>query len=224
MNNTARSHMRSAVIASLLTIVASPAALAQDFFSALFGGMGAQQQQQQRGQRQAPPMMSLPFATEGETQAPIMRRAPPRPSYASSGQAYCVRTCDGRYFPISGSDKQSRAETCNSFCPASPTKVYYGSTIENAADGGKRYSDLPNAYKFREQVVDNCTCNGKDHFGLAKIDIKDDQTVRKGDIIVEADDMKVANRNASDGETLRLSRASASIRNKYDTTPVVASE
>jgi hypothetical protein len=68
------------------------------------------------------------------------------------GVAYCVRLCDGRYFPI-----QRHAN-------ASPV----------------------------QQVVDNCTCNGKDSFGLARIDVAADPTLRQGDIVATGDNVKAA--------------------------------
>ena len=95
-------------------------------------------------------------------------RCPKRPAFArrlfgGGSQAYCVRTCDGRYFPIAASDSQSRAASCSSFCPASETKVVYGSNIDNAAtENGKPYSELPNAFRYRNELVAGCTCNGKD--------------------------------------------------------------
>src|ERR1700712_1193999 len=100
-----------------------PAAGAQDFFSAVFGGAG----------RRAPqPYISMPCANgDGSIPAP---RGEMRSRYAGGGgQAFCVRTCDGRHFPITASDNASRAASCNSFCPASETKVVYGGNIDSAA-------------------------------------------------------------------------------------------
>ena len=62
-----------------------------------------------------------------------VQRARDAAALCGGGQAYCVRTCDGRYFPVTASDNASRAASCNSFCPASETKVVYGSNIDNAA-------------------------------------------------------------------------------------------
>ena len=85
------------------------------------------------------------------------------------GQAYCVRSCDGRYFPMNGPDNQSRVSSCNDLCPASDTKVVYGSSIDNAAtESGKPYSELSNAFRYRNEMVAGCTCNGKDQIGLAR--------------------------------------------------------
>src|SRR4051812_29043487 len=90
-------------------------AAAGDFLSALFGAFG--------GGRSHAPSIPLPFVPFGGEDPR------PRASYSGGGgQAYCVRTCDGRYFPISAPDSQTRAASCNNFCPASDTKVVYGSS------------------------------------------------------------------------------------------------
>jgi hypothetical protein len=97
--------------------------------------------------------------------------------------AYCVRLCDGRYFPIQRSGAEP-AEICNAFCPTAKTKIYSGTAIEYAvANDGKRYSNLDTAFAYRQKVVDGCTCNGKDSFGLARIDVSKDPTLRTGDIV-----------------------------------------
>jgi hypothetical protein len=197
-------------------LLAAPAAQAEDFLSALFGAFG--------GSRPQMPMIRMPFANEGSSLSP---QAGDRPRTVSSGgQAYCVRTCDGRYFPISLSDSQSRAASCNSFCPASETKVVYGSNIDNAAtETGKPYSELPNAFRYRKELVEGCTCNGKDQIGLAPVDIQNDPTIRKGDIVAGQDGLLVAGRSADKrGASLNFSPASSSIRARYRHVPVVASE
>ena len=45
---------------------------------------------------------------------------PPRPVVASSGPAFCVRSCDGNYFPLMRG-AASPAQMCQAFCPASPS-------------------------------------------------------------------------------------------------------
>jgi hypothetical protein len=136
-----------------------------------------------------------------------------------------MRTCDGRYFPISGSDDQSRVASCSSFCPASETKVVYGSDIDNAAtESGKSYSDLPNAFRYRKEIVAGCTCNGKDNFGLAQVGIENDPTLRKGDIVAGANGLVVAGRSAGKRASMDFSPASKSIQARYRRVPVVASQ
>jgi hypothetical protein len=197
----------------------APSAQAQDFFSQMFGGFGG-------GRARPQPYISMPFA--GDDGAVPVQRREARPRYVSSGgsQAFCVRTCDGRYFPVTASDKASRAASCNSFCPASETKVFYGSSIDEAtADNGKSYSGLPNAVRYRNELVSGCTCNGKDQIGLAPVKIEDDPTLRKGDVVAGANGLLVAGRSADRrGAELHLTPASEKVRAKYGNIPVVARE
>jgi hypothetical protein len=213
-----RSAKRAALGAVALGALAlAPAAQAEDFLSALFGAFG--------GGRSQAPSVRMPFAGEGNPFAP-QNEARSRVGYSGGGQAYCVRTCDGRYFPISASDGQSRAASCSSFCPASETKVVYGSNIDNAAtESGRSYSELPNAFRYRNELVAGCTCNGKDQIGLAPVKIENDPTLRKGDIVAGADGLMVAGRSADKrGASLNLSPASHQLRSRYQRVPVVASE
>jgi Protein of unknown function (DUF2865) len=194
----------------------APCAQAEDFLSALFGAFG--------GRPHAPaPSIPLPFANEGDANS--LPQVEARPRYAG-GQAYCVRTCDGRYFPITASDNQSRAASCNNFCPASETKVVYGSNIDNAAtETGKPYSELPNAFRYRSEIVAGCTCNGKDQVGLAPVKIENDPTLRKGDIVAGADGLMTAGRGADKrGASLNFSPVSQRISARYQRVPVMASE
>lgn len=198
----------------LLSVSAlAPAARAEDFLSALFGAFGAH--------RSAP--VRLPFASEGEFGAPP---AESRPRPTGGGQAFCVRTCDGRYFPISASGSQSRAASCNSFCPASETKVVYGSNIDNAAtETGKPYSELPNAFRYRSELVAGCTCNGKDQIGLAPVKIENDPTLRKGDIVAGVNGLMVAGRGSDRrGAALNFSPVPSRISARYQRVPVVAAD
>ena len=198
-------------VAAALSLSLGPAAQAQDFFSQLFGGFGG---------RSRPPVIRMPFGDEG---GPFVERSQSR--RYGGGQAFCVRTCDGRHFPIGGSDKESRAESCSSMCPASETKVVYGSSIDDAAtDNGKPYSELPNAFRYRNELVSGCTCNGKDALGLAKVKIEDDQTLRKGDIVAGENGLLVATRPDRRGAELQFSPASERIKARYQRAPVVARE
>lgn len=191
-------------------------ASAQDFFS-FFGGNDRPAPQERSYPR-------LPFADDrGYDYSPRTDRAPAR--QRSSGQAFCVRTCDGRFFPIGSTDGTSRVATCKSQCPSSETKIYYGGTIENAAtDNGKSYADLPNAFRYRNEIVSGCTCNGKDQFGLAPIKIEDDPTVRKGDIVAGKDGLMITRRSDDRGATLESTPASRSLRDRYARVPVLASD
>jgi hypothetical protein len=169
--------MLIAVVALAAPIALAPRmASAEDLFGFLFSGFQKQQQ------RQAPPQANFfadPFGLNQQQQQP-----PPRPVASNgSGPAFCVRTCDGRYFPLTRGNA-SPAQTCQAFCPASPTKVFFGSTIDGASSSsGERYADSENAFAYRKALRADCTCNGRDPAGLAPIDLTLDTSLRPGDVI-----------------------------------------
>lgn len=146
-------------------------------FEALFGGLS-------RRAPQPPPLppsatsFADPFGLFGND------RRSSSSDYGGGGTAYCVRTCDGRYFPLQRNANISPAELCKSFCPASKTMVFSGGKIDYAtASNGTRYADMDTAITYREKIVDNCTCNGKDALGLARVDVVEDPTLRPVDIV-----------------------------------------
>jgi hypothetical protein len=104
--------------------------------------------------------------------------------------------------------------------------VFSGSSIDNAtAENGKSYSDLPNAFRYRNELVNGCTCNGKDQIGLAPVKIESDPTLRKGDIVAGENGLLVAGRSADRrGAELNFSPASEKVSARYQRLPVVARE
>ncbi len=109
---------------------------------------------------------------------------------AGPARAFCVRTCDGHFFPVVANPGMSAADACHAFCPSSQTRLYSGSSIDGAvAHDGNRYADLPNAFIYRQHLVAGCTCNGRDQFGLAPVDINKDPTLRPGDVVATQNGM-----------------------------------
>lgn len=209
------------LVAAAVTAVvggAPPSAQALDFFSSLFDALSGR----------PPPPPSRPamgYSAPGESQFPPQAAPPAASSGGGRSTAYCVRTCDGRYFPVSRSSEQSRAATCSSLCPASDTEIFYGSSIDHAtSESGKPYSSLPNAYRYRERLVSGCTCNGRDTVGLASISIGDDKTIRKGDMVVGEDGLIVATRSADRkrGRVADFSPAPQRIREKFERAQALA--
>jgi len=189
-----------------------PSAQAGDFFSQLFGGFGARPP--------APPPTAFPFVNQLSPPAEA-----PQPRMGSGGQGWCVRTCDGRYFPIQGPGRQSRAVSCNAFCPAANTELVYGSDIDNAAtENGKPYSELPNAFRYRSEMVPGCTCNGKDQVGLAPVSLEKDPTLRKGDLVAGEGGLIVANRAPDKHAAANFSPVPDSVRARYQRVPLVAAQ
>jgi uncharacterized protein DUF2865 len=162
----------SALFAS--TIVPGPGgASAESLFDLFFGSF-------QKQHRQVSPQASFfadPFG-QNQSSAP-----PPRSSATGSGAAFCVRSCDGKYFPLSRGNG-SAVQMCQAFCPASPTKVFFGSSIDSATTaGGERYADSENAFAYRKALRADCTCNGLSAAGLAPVDLTLDTSLRAGDVI-----------------------------------------
>lgn len=139
---------------------------AEGLLDFLFGGGQKQQQQTSTADPQSPP---------------------PRPVVAGAGPAFCVRSCDGKYFPLMRG-AASPAQMCQAFCPASPTKVFFGSSIDRAyAATGERYADSENAFAYRKALRADCTCNGRSPAGLASVDLAMDGSLRSGDAVATAD-------------------------------------
>jgi hypothetical protein len=102
---------------------------------------------------------------------------------------HCVRTCDGKFFPVNrgGRKELSLDRICSAMCPAAQTKIFSGLGIEQSvATDGQRYSAMPNAFAYRTKIVENCTCNGRDPFGVAKVDLDNDPTLQGGDLVVQS--------------------------------------
>jgi Protein of unknown function (DUF2865) len=158
-------------------------ASAQGFFDFLFGGF----QQQPPPQ---PPAYPPPSPGVGRIAPAPLGQESVNESGGSTGHAvaWCVRLCDGQHFPMEKIINGTPAETCRAICPYSKTKVFFGAEIGgSAAADGQRYSELDTAFLYRKQLVAKCTCNGKDAFGLTSFDVKNDPTLRPGDIISTKD-------------------------------------
>lgn len=160
------------------TLVSSPAA-AQNLFDFLFGGA--------RPQAAAPrPASQSPVASFFADPFGLNPQPQPaaRPIASGSGPAFCVRTCDGKYFPVRGANP---AQLCQAFCPASATRVFFGGAIEGAvASNGEHYADLDAAFAYRKALKPGCSCNGRDPAGLAPVDLSLDASLRPGDVVATA--------------------------------------
>jgi hypothetical protein len=167
--------MRRRMMLVAAVVLAGPVALAprmasaEGLFDFFFGGIAKQK---------ASPQANFFADPSGLNQA-----APPPRVASGSGPAFCVRSCDGKYFPLARGNT-APVQMCQAFCPASATKVFFGSTIDGASSGnGERYADSENAYAFRKALRADCTCNGRDPAGLASVDLTLDTSLRPGDVI-----------------------------------------
>lgn len=164
-----------AVLAVAALLAPAPAS-AQNFLEALFGGGPS------RPDSQPSPIARFfadPFGLNNGAAPPPAPR-----SIGGSGPAFCVRSCDGKYFPLQSRAGMTPVQLCQAFCPASATRVFMGSSIDSAATAtGERYAQSENAFAFRTALKPDCTCNGRDPAGLAPIDLSMDTSLRPGDVV-----------------------------------------
>jgi Protein of unknown function (DUF2865) len=166
----------ASALSAIIMVPGPRAASAEGLFDLFFGGF-------QKLRHSAPAQASFFADPFGQNQS----SAPPRPTSPGSGTAFCVRSCDGKYFPLARGNASS-AQMCQVFCPASPTKVFFGSTIDGAMTvAGERYADSENAFAYRKALRADCTCNGRDAAGLAPVDLTLDTSLRAGDVIATTD-------------------------------------
>jgi hypothetical protein len=150
----------------------------------------------------------------------------PNPEAAQSGtfRTVCVRTCDGFYFPISFSTVQNKfaddERACQRMCPATEVMLFShrnpGEDIAQAVSlSGKRYSELPTAFHYRQEYNAACSCRRP---GQSWADaLGRDQTVERGDIVVTEERAKAMAQPKA--ETPKSAKAEAR-KGKPDPKPV----
>jgi hypothetical protein len=172
------------VLAASVAILASVVPGSAGIFDFLFGGNNGGQQ------RYAAPPQVRPnvFPPLFGPPATIIEVTPSIPGGTGQYVAYCVRLCDGRYFPMQRSVVAQSTQICQNLCPASKIKVFSGTDISNAtAIDGARYERLENAFAYRDRIVPGCSCNGREPFGTAVMKIEDDPTLLPGDLVATKD-------------------------------------
>lgn len=81
-------------------------------------------------------------------------------------RTFCVKLCDGSPIPISYSTRPANFladdDRCQSSCPSCASKLFYAPTDQgveqSVALDGQRYSNLPNALRYRIELVKDCRC------------------------------------------------------------------
>ena len=106
-----------------------------------------------------------------------------RPVYAPSGGApqvshgggrgvaYCVRTCDGRYFPVSGTRQDERRRRCagRSVRGADPDFLRWRRyRTAGRTERPALHRPAGNAFVYRERWLDGLKCNSKSPIGLVR--------------------------------------------------------
>jgi len=178
----------AAAIAGMAAIAAAPPAAAQS--SGIFGSIFNIFSNAHDGRYAPVSAYAAPSTPAAPLDKPLDLQAP-----GMGDTTWCVRLCDGRYFPLSAPAVGSRAgpaKICSALCPAARTAIFHGGDIDNAyGSRGERYAGLDHAFLYRQQLVPGCTCNGRDVFGLAHVDIDTDPTLQAGDIVATRSGLQV---------------------------------
>ncbi len=184
-------------LCAALAVTTSDVSYSQGLFDFLFGGEQQRAPPSETYDHPAPPAVGI-----GRVAPPPLGHETLKEGAGSTGHsvAFCVRLCDGRHFPMEQVLKETLAETCRAICPHSRTKVFFGAEIDGAvAPDGQHYANLETAFLYRKQMVVNCTCNGRDAFGLTQLDVKNDPTLRPGDIVSTKDGLVAYTGKSAEG-------------------------
>lgn len=129
--------------------------------------------------------------SQPEETAPDIDMMPLEQAKPYSSRTVCVRTCDGYFFPMANSTNASRYaqddQLCKRLCPGSDAQLFtYSGDIRSAVSvSGQPYMSLPNALRYRKELVPSCTCKpAGQSWAQALAGIEDESTLRKGDILV----------------------------------------
>ncbi len=178
-----RARWRNAALGLALSLAPAPAPVAaQGLLEFLFGPDPAPQQAAPRPRESAPGRRVKAQASGGPRSGAGFASDP-------GVGGFCVRTCDGYFFPLIKSMRATRQQSCELACPSASMDIYDGSSIETARNHkGQRYSALPRAFAYRGGASGDCVCNdprsSQAYFERAG---KDDPTLQNGDIFVDAD-------------------------------------
>lgn len=169
---------RSSVLAPVVALGAIlsasfvPDATAQSFFQNLFGlgNAPAAAPRIPPPNRLGAPAHVTPAVQHERSSARAQSRASRDDTKTDEGtgryHTYCVRTCDGYYFPISRAvprrSFRKDALACKSRC-GEEAKLFYGPVDSDAKAEmvdltGLDYGDLPNAFKYRKTLIAGCAC------------------------------------------------------------------
>jgi hypothetical protein len=145
----------------------------------------------------------------------------------------CVRSCDGYYFPISYSTVPSRfvddEKVCRRLCPASDVTLY---SFRNPGEGmdqavsttGQPYTALPNAYRYRKEIIQGCSCRRPGQSWAEALKGADDSsTLEQGDIVVTDQNAKALSTPRQTGKPGAAPAASQSSATTTAAVPAPAS-
>ena len=157
--------LRVFAVALMLLALPISSAGAQGFLDALFGFGASRPRSRDYDRPRTRERESRSYSRERETsRQPVRAYYNASQNYERSGtyRTYCVRMCDGYYFPINyASTNLTRdAERCSASCDGA--RLFYhrtGGEPEEMIDlTGRSYTSYPLAFKYRTELVEGCQC------------------------------------------------------------------
>jgi hypothetical protein len=139
----------------------------------------------------------------------VIATAPSDPTMGNTYRTICVRTCDGYYFPISFSTMPNKfaddEKVCQAMCPASEAVLYShrnpGEDVAQAVSNtGRTYTELPTAFAYRKAFNPSCSCRGAGQTWADALKHLDDQTVERGDIVVNEERARILSQPQTDAQ------------------------
>lgn len=169
-------------VALVSLLAASVPAVAEDLLDFLFG-----------------PEQEAPTQRETRTPSGDVRFGPKRPARkagaagsgggrgATHAGGYCVRTCDGYFFPLVKSSRATRQQSCNFACPSATVEIYDGSSIETSHNArGETYKSLLESLAGRADASARCSCNDPStSAAYSREAARTDPTLQTGDFVIE---------------------------------------
>src|SRR3984893_4064782 len=139
---------RLAPLAVAALMVGSFASTAQagGFFDFLSGGV--------QRQATAPIHAYADPSADGRGERDVRSERSETPGTSGGRKTFCVRLCDGRFFPMMSAGNATRGKPGTPRARAARTKVFYGGAkIASATDAsGARYPSLDQAFAYRKAL------------------------------------------------------------------------
>jgi len=156
---------RRVIIVCIALVLSPVSADAQGFFESLFGS-SSPQSYRSSGRRASPAFPDFRYREPLSRPATSNSQEGPVSADRTRFRTLCVRACDGYYFPISGSVSRNAfhrdAQICRRNCGSDAALFYHPSTSGDASRmvdlAGLPYARHPNAFRYRKQLVERCTC------------------------------------------------------------------
>ena len=111
-------------------------------------------------------LATVPVDPDDLSTVPLNGDISSEPKPRSAGQALCVRSCDGGYFPMNTRASQDQLagldQLCKASCPNTEAHLYTtasGTDLASATSiDGTPYTSLPAAFRFEKTFDASCTC------------------------------------------------------------------